>query len=83
VFYKNMEEVVCLVEVRYGVGGRLSLGPVGWGGSREVEVSHEDVERGGRGMERERVRSGSKRKRVRWGQAAPFIVSQAPLAVAR
>ena len=51
--------------------------------SRGVEASHEQVERGGRGMGREDLEREQEGKREWRGQAAPFIVSQALLAVVR
>jgi hypothetical protein len=60
------------------VGGRRK--------SRGVEVSREHVMGGGRQMGRERTkseRSEQESKKERRGQAAPFIVSQAHLTVAR
>jgi hypothetical protein len=54
------------------------------GESREVETGHGHMERGGKRMWREGEQEGkSKRVRGRRGQAAPFIVGQAYLAVAR
>jgi hypothetical protein len=55
--------------------------------SRGVEADHEHVERGGREWgERVEGKSKNKRKqeskRARRGQTAPFIVSQAYLAIA-
>lgn len=59
------------------------------GESREVEVGHGRWREGGRecreaGSKREREKqAGSRSKRGRRGQAAPFTVGQAYLAVAR
>ena len=64
--------------IKERVGGRRK--------SRGVEVSREHVMGGGRQMGRERTkseRSEQESKKERRGQAAPFIVSQAHLTVAR
>jgi hypothetical protein len=56
------------------------------GESREVEASHDHIERGEKGMEREGERKDRRQERQeseRRGQAAPFIVGQAYLTVTR
>ena len=56
------------------------------GASREIEAGHDHVERGGEGMGREEEQEARERcssKRGRRDQAAPFIVGQDYLAVAR
>jgi hypothetical protein len=65
-------------ETEIGTEGRRG----GGGGA-----GHEHVDRGVRGMERQgkkgEDKTGVRKKRARRGQAAPFIVNQAHLAVAR
>lgn len=52
--------------------------------NREVEGGHDHVERGGREEGRVKGTEGSREsKRARRGQAAPFIVGQTYIAVAR
>jgi hypothetical protein len=55
------------------------------GESREVEAGHDHIERGEKRMGREGEQEGKRQesKRGRRGQAAPFIVGQACLAVTR
>ena len=69
--------------------GRGEIGGERGGESREVEAGHEHVEKEGggewgeRGSRSKRTEQEQESKREKRGQTAPFIVSQAHLAVAR